>query len=277
MKKMNTASPKDLILNILLAVEGRPLQTREAIAACTLFGIKASNVRVALARLSGSGQIEAMGRGAYQLSPTAAGLAHELGSWKTIEQRLMQWTGAWVMVCSGMLGRVDRTALARRQRALSLLGFKELDRGIHIRPDNLVGGVEFIRERLRRLGLEKEALVLIAQELDLKREAQARSLWDSQALIVAYRQTRKRLEYSLAKIDALDLKEAARESFLLGEEAIRQMIYDPLLPFPLVDEAERQSCLAVVQRYDKVGHEIWRRISDNQPIEQKSVHITTLN
>lgn len=263
MKKMNTASPKDLILNILLAAEGRPLLTREAVEACALFGIPPSSVRVALARLSGAGQIEAIGRGAYQLGPAAAELARELGSWKTIEQRLKEWTGAWIMVCSGMLGRTNRTALAKRQRALNLLGFQELDRDIYVRPDNLVDGLEVIRQRLRRLGLEQDAIILKACELDEEREAQARKLWNSQSLTISYKQIRERLEHSLSKIEALELEEAARESFLIGEAAIRQMIYDPLLPPPLVDEAERRACLTVVKHYDMVGHEIWRRISDS--------------
>lgn len=277
MKMMNTASPKDLILNILSASEGRPLQTREAVDACALFGLRASSVRVALARLCGAGVIEAIGRGAYQLGPTTAGLVRELGSWRSMEQRLKEWSGAWVMVCSGMLGRVDRPALSRRQRALSLLGFKELDRDIYVRPDNLVGGVEAIRERLRRLGLEQEAFVLLAFDLGTERDAQARALWDGQALNTSYRQTRERLEHSLVKMSELEPEEAARESFLLGEAAIRQMIYDPLLPAPLIDEAERRACLAVVRQYDLVGHNIWLQISGTRLGQNKPGFSVALN
>lgn len=267
MNKKNTASSKDLILNILLASEGRPLLTREAVEACALFGIQPSSVRVALARLSGAGQIEAVGRGAYQLSPAAAEFARELGSWKTMDRRLKEWTGTWIMTCSGMLGRTNRTALARRQRALKLLGFQELNRDIHVRPDNVVGGVDFIRQRLRRLGLEQDAIVLMAFELGAEHEAHARRLWDSQTLTIGYQQTRAQIEHSLARIETLEPEEAARESFLIGKAAIRQMIYDPLLPSPLVDEAERRACLAAVKHYDMVGHEIWRRISGSHLAE----------
>lgn len=257
---MNAANAKELILNLFLASEGEGLSTREAIASCALFGIPANSVRVTLVRLSSAGLIEAVGRGAYQLGPNASSLAQELSAWKTMEARVGKWSGGWVMVLTGGLGRSDRPAMNRRQRALDLQGFRELERGLYLRPDNLAGGVAETRDRLHRLGLEKEAVVCQARDLDDKRERQARALWDGAALNAEYRKTQERIERWLAKAEALDLPAAARESFLLGNAAIRRMIYDPLLPAPLVDVAARQACLAAVHRIDKVGHDIWRRL-----------------
>jgi phenylacetic acid degradation operon negative regulatory protein len=54
------------------------------------------------------------------------------------------------------------------------------------------------------------------------------------------------------------LEAAARESFTLGREAIRQIVFDPLLPHPLVDVTLRTEFLACTQRFVDHGHQIWR-------------------
>ncbi|MBZ2190101.1 PaaX family transcriptional regulator [Alcanivorax sp. JB21] len=255
-------NPKDLILTLLLAADDRELEAREAVSACALFGVRANSVRVALVRLNAAGLIEAVGRGSYRLGAKAVGLAGELGLWKQAEARIRPWQGDWLMVHTGELKRSDKPAMNRRQRALRLAGFEALQRDIYLRPDNLVEDIAALRQRLQRLGLDAEALVWRAQALDPASEAQARTLWDGPALTAQYRESTRRIREWLAKMPALDLDEAARESFLLGNAVIRQMIYDPLLPDPLVDSAARRDCLAAVQDIDEVGHDIWRRLRD---------------
>jgi len=51
-------------------------------------------------------------------------------------QRVCEWNGAWIAVHSGPLGRSDRSASRARERALALVGLRELDRGLFLRPDN---------------------------------------------------------------------------------------------------------------------------------------------
>ncbi len=51
--------PKEIILKLLMAADGQALSTRDAIAACALFGLSENHVRVALVRLSGAGMIAA--------------------------------------------------------------------------------------------------------------------------------------------------------------------------------------------------------------------------
>src|SRR5690606_11792537 len=58
---------------------------------------------------------------------------------------------------------------------------------------------------------------------------------------------------------SLSIEAAARESFLLGNDAIRQLVFDPLLPAPLVDVDARRAFVDAVRRFDAVGHSIWRR------------------
>lgn len=253
-------NPRQLILNLLLAADDGELSARAAVASAALFGIRENSVRVALARLAAAGLIEAAGRGSYRLGPHGAGLAADVATWRTAEQRVRPWGGGWVAVHVGNLGRSDRVALRARDRALALLGLRELDRGIFLRPDNLVGGVAGVRERLHKLGLQEDAAVFLACDFDAARENRARALWDGKALTKSYRQTRQRLQKWLARADALEPEVAARESFLLGNDAIRQLVFDPLLPEPLVDVAERRAFAAAVQHFDRAGHAIWRRL-----------------
>ena len=191
--------PRHLILNLLLGAAGRQLAAREAIAACALFGIRENSVRVALARLSAAGLVETFGRGEYRLGPGAARLADEVATWRDAERRVRDWNGAWIAAHVGDLGRSNRAALRARGRALGMLGLRELDRGLFLRPDNLAGGVEAARERLLKLGLESDAAVFVAHGFDAARERRAAALWDGRALTRGYRETRARLEDWLAR------------------------------------------------------------------------------
>jgi phenylacetic acid degradation operon negative regulatory protein len=142
---------------------------------------------------------------------------------------------------------------------LSILGFAELERGLHVRPDNLKGGVESVRERLYGLGLEREASVFLAGSFEPEVEARVRGLWDGKALTLSYQRTRAELEHWLARAPLLEPDVAARESFLLGGRAIRQIVYDPLLPAPLVDVDERRAFVDAMKEMDREGRRIWRR------------------
>jgi phenylacetic acid degradation operon negative regulatory protein len=252
--------PRRLILGLLLAAEGHPLSVREAISACALFGISANSVRVALVRLSADGLIEATERGSYRLSASAHELADDVATWRSAEQRMRPWEGGWLAVHTAGLGRSDRVALRRRSRALAMLGFRELEGGLYLRPDNIEDSVDAVRKRLHTLGLEKQAPVFVAGQFDATREAAIRKLWDGKALNASYRKLRTQLEEWMARADKLELEAAARESYLIGSNAIRHVVYDPLLPAPLVDAEARHAFVETVRRYDSAGQEIWRRL-----------------
>jgi len=251
---------RSLILNLLLASKERSQSARATIASCALFGIRENNVRVALARLVAEGLIEPTRRGVYRLGPRAAALADDVATWRMAEERVRDWAGGWITVHVGPLGRSDRVALRARDRALAMLGLRELDRGLYVRPDNLKGGVDEARERLHRLGLEPAAAVFVATGFDAEREARARKLWDGERLSLAYRTTRLELEHWRTHAGTLEPEAAAREAYLLGNEAIRQIVFDPLLPAPLVDVEERRAFVATVRRHDDAGRDCWRRL-----------------
>lgn len=252
---------KKLILGLLLAAEGRPLTVREAIGACSLFSITENNVRVSLARMSAEGLIDSRGRGAYGLGPAARTTASEVAYWHLAEQRLRPWTGNYICVHSAALGRSDRQALHLRERALDMLGLRELERGLHLRPDNLVGGAKQLRDRLLALGLEADAVVFKATDFDDQRQTCINKLWDGAALNKYYREERQRLEAWMSSCAELETDVTARESYLLGSAAIRQLVFDPWLPEPLIDAAARHDFLETVKRFDEVGKTIWSNLS----------------
>lgn len=252
-------NPKSLILELLLANGDKPLSAREAIHACALFRISESSLRVTLARLSATGLIDAAGRGMYRLGPAATDLAGDVATWRALESRMRPWTGSYIVVHSGALGRSDRAALQRRERALHMLGFRAMERGLHIRPDNIERDIDAVRQRLYKLGLDREAAVFLASDFDSAREASIRKLWDCAALNRTYQQLNAQLEAWMAGADRLALDVATRESFFLGGGAIRHLVFDPLLPEPLVDAAARHTFIQTVHQFDDAGRAIWSR------------------
>lgn len=258
-------TPRRLILDLLLAAEGRPLAARDAIAASSLFGARESSVRVALARLSADGLIDSTDRGWYQLSAKGHELADDVATWRTAEQRTRAWReGHYLLVHTGGLGRGNRSALRRRQRALDLLGFRSLAADLHLRPDNLAEDLPSLRRRLRALGLPAEATLCAATGFEPADERRVRALWDGKALNRIYRNLRAELEAWLKRAPRLETDVAAREAFLLGSRGIRQVVFDPRLPAPMVDIEARQAFVASVHRFDRAGQVIWRHWIEQQ-------------
>jgi phenylacetic acid degradation operon negative regulatory protein len=250
---------RNLILDLLLASGSVPMPVRHLLADAALFNIPGNNLRVALARLSAEGMIEPVERGIYQLSAQANELAADVATWRTACERVRPWQGSYITVHCGALSRSDRVALRHRDRALQMLGLKELDRGLFVRPDNLEGGVEQVRRRLYTLGLERDASVFTATEFDAERQARIPGLWQGAELNEAYARLQTQMANWTQGSPKLTLEEAARQSYLLGRQAIRQVVFDPLLPEPLVDVQARRRFASAVLAFDKLGHGIWRR------------------
>lgn len=269
---MNDLGPlptaKSLIQSLLLAADDRAYPARQLVAACALFDLTENNVRVALVRLQNEGLVTAEGRGHYRLGPAARDLAQEVAAWRDVERRLSHWDGHYIAVHCGGLGRSDRSAVHRRQQALNMHGFAELDKGLYVRPDNLAGGITDLRDRLLRLGLEAHALVFRADQFQGQSPNRLRALWGAHQLDQIYRDLRTQLDTWLATMSQLPPDQAAREAFLLGRPAIRRVVFDPLLPEGMVDTQARQACFEAVRRFDSAGRALWWRFfqfSDTPP------------
>lgn len=247
-------TPKSLLLALLSSTDGAPIQVRELVRACGLFDIRETSARVAITRLVSAGLITSAGRGAYRLGEPAEPIAREVSSWRDVERSVRSWNGGWVAALVSGLPRGDR----RSARALSMRGMRELAPGLVIRPDNLEGGVAGVRERLAALGADVP--VFGASDFDAETERRARRLWNEKALSTSYRRGRERLERWMAAVDELEPEVAAREAFVLGGAAIRDIVLDPLLPAPLVDPAERRAFVEATRKFDRVGRGIWFRL-----------------
>lgn len=264
---MTVANPRRFLLKLLFASEGQSLTAREMLAAGEVLGFTPNSLRVALVRLTSEGLIASAARGVYELGPEAVALAEDASHWRAGEQRVRPWSGEWIVVHTGALARTDRTALRRRARVLELVGLREYARGLYLRPDNLASDVVALRARLRQLGLETEASVIVAREFEPAELERIHKLWDGRSLSRQYERTRQQLEKLLTRAEDLETQVAAREVFRAGDDAIRTLIYDPLLPAPLVDVAARAAFTDTVLRFDDAGHRIWRALGLQNPLE----------
>ena len=259
-----SVNPRALLLRLVLGAEGQgdaALGVRELLSACALFGLPENSVRVALARAVAAGLLVAPQRGMYALGPAARPLADEVSRWRRVPQQVLAWNGGWIAVHAGATGRSDRAAQRARARAFELLGLAEFERGLQLRPDNLAGGTPALRARLQTLLPTGTAAgtVFTLRDLAPADGARARTLWDTAALQAGYRQTAANLTAWREQARLLPLEQAAREAFELGNRAIRQLLFDPWLPAPLVDEAMRQRFVAAVTRHDDIGNTVWRQ------------------
>src|SRR5262249_56834459 len=123
---------------------------------------------------------------------------------------------------------------------------------------SLKGGVDSVRSQLQALGLEPRAPVCGLTEFDVAFETRARALWDTAALLLGYARMRARLEDSAERLGLLDPREAMVESFLLGGQAIRQLVLDPLLPEPILPAGELTKLVDAMRHYDRLGRDCWK-------------------
>lgn len=251
---------RKLILDLMLASEDNSLSAQQAVLGCKIFGISENSARVALARLSSEGMITVQERGSYALSDQAHTLADDVAAWRTKEDRLRPWKGEYLGVHCAGLGRSDRAATRRRARALDMLGFRELKSGLFVRPDNIEKDAETVEARLRKLGLDKDAPFFIAARFDALSEARIRRLWDCRLLSAVYRKMSEQLQAWPQEQADKPLQLRARDAFLFGGEAIRLLVYDPLLPEGLIDAKARKQFFAAARAFDGYGKSLWQTL-----------------
>lgn len=249
---------KSLTLDLLSTQRDASMPVRALVEAAALFGIAPNNVRVTLARLVEADLARRDARGCYRLGPRAAAVQARVASWRRLHEHLAEWNGDWVAVHrTRRPSGSTRAAHRRSARALRLLGFRELEAGLEIRPDNLAGGIEAVREQLRTLGLESGALVAGLRDLDPVTDRRARRLWDAQELCDGYAESQRRLAESSARLPTLETHAAMVETFLLGGRILRQLVLDPLLPDSIVPTAARQALHDDMRAYDRLGRSCW--------------------
>jgi phenylacetic acid degradation operon negative regulatory protein len=244
-----------LIIDLLSTLrEGAAMPVGALVEAGGLFGLSGNNVRVSIARLLAGRQITRDERGRYRLGERTRPIGRRVRSWRDLNRTPRRWSGGWIAVHSAATGRAGKAA---RERALRLLGFAMLQRGLWLRPDNLAASIAEVRAELAALGLPKGDLVFSLCELDRDGERRARCLWDVGEIRRTHRELRGEIARSTARLPKLSTGAAMAESYLLGGRALRHLILDPLLPEQICPTAERDALFSAMRDYDRLGRLAW--------------------
>jgi phenylacetic acid degradation operon negative regulatory protein len=253
-----------LILDLLVPGD-TPLSSQAICRAGALMGISETTVRVSLTRLVAKGKICRSQRGLYSLNRDTAALSRTVDQWQQKHALAMKWRpGDWVAVQDAGVPRTDKPMRRHHELSLSLNGFVELRTGLHIRPNNLKGGVKAQSVRLRELGLAPQALVFRLSTLEPQLEAEAMALWDVERLQRAHQGFIASLEESARQFRRVPLDVAVRESLLLGRSVIAHLVRDPVLPIELMAGASRERLLALARDYQHEARALWAEWFDEQ-------------
>ena len=253
-------TPKSLALWFLSTAAPTPLRAGTLIDRACLFDIEPAAVRVALGRLVREGLADQVERGVYSLGPNAAALHVKARKWLQVEAGVRPWDGAWIIVLTHHLGRMDRPRLQAGERALRLTGFAEAESGAWVRPDNLRRETASLASELEGLGLDPRATIFAACVAQPADDARFRGLWSPDLLENGYRFWIGEMEASQARIAGMSVTTAARETFLLGQSVIRAINSDPLLPDELVDAELRRTLVNAMASYNGMALQYWNKI-----------------
>lgn len=250
-------SARTLILDLVDTGEPPAFSVRELVRAGAAFGIEPTGIRTALTRLKADGSVHQVERGRYTIGARGATLQHRILGWRTVIDRRRAWRGEWLLAIAGPQERADRTVWRRTVRALELEGFAEAEVNIWTRPDNLAGGVDGMRQRLIALESAPSLLLVQANGLDPARAVRFPGLWQGDTLRDAHARLASALDHSATRIGTAALPAAAAETLLLGRQAIRAIMRDPLLPEDFCPTDGLSALIAAMTRYDRIGKRVW--------------------
>jgi phenylacetic acid degradation operon negative regulatory protein len=82
-------------------------------------------------------------------------------------------------------------------------------------------------------------------------------LWPRKQIEAGYRRAIGALQKSTRRLQGMDRRDAARETFLVGEAVIRRINADPLLPDEMIDADLRRQMIGDMVRYNRLGRSVW--------------------
>lgn len=258
-------TPRSLALWSLSIAAPDPLPSARLVLEAEILDIGPPAMRVALGRLLREGMATQVSRGSYALGSAAAAIHAKARGWTDTEAAVKQWRGRWIIAIVDHLGRSDRRRVQARDRALRLTGLAPSASGAWVRPDNLARDAERLVTDLRGLGLDSDAVVLADCDAGARDDDAFRRLWPIAQLESGYRRWLRELTESAARVRSLSFRDAARETFLLGQSVIRAINSDPLLPAEMVDVGLRASVVEAMKDYDAMARHLWARIGSVAP------------
>ena len=251
-------TPRSLILDLMATLPSggsHSMPVRALVEAGGYFGLAGNSMRVALARLVAQGRLDRDERGHYRQGSAARSAMRVIHGWRRADAGTRTWSGAWVAVQSG--GNPSRAEKKRDQQALRLFGFRPFASGLSLRPDNLPGGLDEIRDSLFESGLGPASLVARLSDFGEEHEARAWALWDVEELKAEYKKTVRALSQSRKSLGHATREEAMAETFRVGGRAIRQLVLDPRLPKEMLDPRHRAALVSSMTEYDRFGRAFW--------------------
>lgn len=249
---------KALILSLISSIGSDRQAIGSLIHAGALFGIEPATMRVAATRLLKEGLLESPERGIYVPGPKAKALTRRVQQWRDVAGKVVGWNGDWLVAMTHHLGRRDRSQLRTRERALALFGYREAEAGLWVRPANLARAIEDHRNDLVGIGADDTIPVLRISEMAAPGLQDWPHLWSADALEQSYHLAIRTMTESLGRLDQLSAEDAARETLLIGQAAIRAINFDPLLPPQLGNEKLFLDMVEAMRAYNEAGQACWR-------------------
>lgn len=251
--------PKTIILDVLRLTRCTYCPAAKLIAVGELFDFKVNAMRVALTRLLASGRIETDGSGGYRLSSQTDLLSDYIEQWRIGDLRRRDWRkDDWLMVL--LPSNPDRAMRSLSQTTLSFFGFRKAQAKVWVRPNNLHPSLNELRTLYQGHGLEREALMFKASDIPYPQQFIWEStLWNTETLEFNYEKQLAKLAKSSQRLAGLKLKDALRESFIIGGETINLLVKDPLLPDEMFCTTRREELRQAMCEYDACGHKIWKQ------------------
>lgn len=248
-----------IALALLGAAREEPLTTPMLIGAADVLRLSPNAMRIALSRLTSRGDVITRKRGTYALSKQRLASFAHVRRYRTGFAQRTPWHGDYLGVLTAELPRRNATLVRRRTRALDLVGFRELAHGLFVRPNNLAGGRPVVAAQLARLGLDPTA-ELIGVTLDEPQRRKLEHSWQVRADEKRAVTLTRRVEALLPAMNKRPPREVAATSFWLGDEVLRFLARDPLLPEQLADPAPRRRLAEVMSELDQQGIKVWRSL-----------------
>jgi len=252
---MKSAPAQTIVLALLGASRGRALPAKVLVGGAAILGVTGNATRLALSRLLSKGELVSTERGRYQLSTLRRSANAHVRAFKTGFAQRTTWKGGFLAVLTGDLPRTNATAIARRERALNLSGFRIFRHGVWVRPDNLAGGRVVVDAHLRRLGLDADADT-VTLHLDPEQARLVERAWAIDDDAAKALELTRRVQAFLVKTHRTRQAEAA-ESFWLGDEVLRFLARDPLLPDTMADPDPRRRLADAMAALDERGFATW--------------------
>lgn len=259
MSRAALPSTPRIALALLAGARGEPLRAPVLIGAAELLGVSANAMRIALSRLLAAGDVSSPARGVYALSAQhLAALAH-VHTFRTGFARRVPFGGEFCAVLTSHLPRRNASAVRRRDSALILSGFREYRPGVYLRPDNLAGGRAALADHLLQLGLDQAADVL-GMRLDAAQLQRVEQLYDVKSDAKRAAALCTRVSALLATMATRPARKVAIAAFWLGDEVLRFLARDPLLPEGMADPQPRRALAEAMSELDQRAYAVWRVI-----------------